>query len=507
MKELKLLKEIAYKERYKYCKDTFGCSPDTASLWLKVVTQNPSKTLLNATLEELNLLLEFSSLDVHERKSKTYRYTCITRYGENYFKEHAKKGRVTKERHYGSDFDKLMMAKAKERGLKNDPDMVKHNSIKQNNTKSKKYGKQKLSEMGRKSALKAIETKKRKYGEDYFREQAKIVFPKASKTKIDKYGTLFPRIESKKSKSEKEIVSFIKEIYFGDIQENKTGLLEDVNKELDVYIPAKNFAIEFDGWFWHSEAYLLCKNNITSLTVEQQFKIKNNLLYKTKLCERKNIRLLHILDLDWSDPQKREIIKSMIASALGIYKKRYFARKLIFKEINNIEGRKVFDENHLQGSCASSRYFALLDKNNQIIQCMSFQIHSNHNHNECELNRMVTLKNTQVIGGFSKLLKNSLKILNISRCVSFIDRGWFDGKGYKSIGFKTVGEVEPSYYYIFNKKRRRREFGMKKNIQKLYEKGLVDYWNPEETEKENMWKNKIPKIWDSGKIKVEYNLQ
>ena len=72
MKELKLLKEIVYKERYKYCKDTFGCSPDTASLWLKVITQNPSKTLLNATLEELNLLLEFSSLDVHERKSKTY---------------------------------------------------------------------------------------------------------------------------------------------------------------------------------------------------------------------------------------------------------------------------------------------------------------------------------------------------------------------------------------------------------------------------------------------------
>ena len=95
MKELKLLKEIVYKERYKYCKDTFGCSPDTASLWLKVITQNPSKTLLNATLEELNLLLEFSSLDVHERKSKTYKYTCITRYGENYFKEHAKKGRIT----------------------------------------------------------------------------------------------------------------------------------------------------------------------------------------------------------------------------------------------------------------------------------------------------------------------------------------------------------------------------------------------------------------------------
>lgn len=462
--------------------------------------------LKKATLQDLQTLEEFCKKDAHERHAIMYKWTCKNRYNEDYFKDHAAKGRKTKEKHYGKDFDKLMMQKAKEAGLEKDSAMKKHNAEKRYRTKLEKYGKDGLSQIARDVAFKAIKTKRYKYGENYFSEQALKNFPKIEATKMERYGTLFPKIEIKTSKEEKSVLNFIKSIYRGCVEENKKGLLSDIHKELDIYIPEKNFAIEYDGWFFHSEANRFYRFNEETYTIENQKKLAMHRYNKTVLCEEANIRLIHILDLDWRDPIKQIIYKSLIAGALGIYKTKYFARKLFFSEIDSKSARKFLNSNHLQGAANASRYFALLDKNQNIIQVMSFQLHSNHNYNECELNRMATILNTQVIGGFSKLLKNSLKVLNVKTCTSYIDRSIFDGKGYYKVGFEKVSETQPCYFYVYKNRVHRREFGMRKNIEKLFNAGILSYWNPDETERINMLKNRIPRIWDCGKIKVRYEL-
>jgi hypothetical protein len=53
--------------------------------------------------------------------------------------------------------------------------------------------------------------------------------------------------------------------------------------ELDIYLPEKNLAIEFDGLFWHNS------NN----------KFKNYHLKKTLLCEKQGIQLIHIFEYEW----------------------------------------------------------------------------------------------------------------------------------------------------------------------------------------------------------------
>ena len=47
---------------------------------------------------------------------------------------------------------------------------------------------------------------------------------------------------------------------------------------------------------------------------------------------------------------------------------------------------------------------------------------------------MSTKLNTQVMGGFSKLIKHS----KLKKFISFVDRRLFNGKGYIASGFKLI---------------------------------------------------------------------
>ena len=55
------------------------------------------------------------------------------------------------------------------------------------------------------------------------------------------------------SQSEKAIVEYIRTFYSGTVLENVKGVLEG-KTELDIYVPDKHLAIEFNGCYWHSDA-------------------------------------------------------------------------------------------------------------------------------------------------------------------------------------------------------------------------------------------------------------
>ena len=69
--------------------------------------------------------------------------------------------------------------------------------------------------------------------------------------------------------------------------------------ELDIYIPSLKLAIEYNGSFWHS----LKKLND-----------KNYHLNKTKLCEEKGIKLIHIFEHEWNN--KRDLILDIIKNMI-----------------------------------------------------------------------------------------------------------------------------------------------------------------------------------------------
>ena len=106
------------------------------------------------------------------------------------------------------------------------------------------------------------------------------------------------------SKGEKEVVSFVKSIYGGEILENHKGLFPSHKQmELDIFLPALNLGIEFDGTYWHSDKFL---RNI------ENDKMKN------QLCEEKGIRLIRVKEEDWAnnreqvEKQIREVIEELM---------------------------------------------------------------------------------------------------------------------------------------------------------------------------------------------------
>ena len=74
-----------------------------------------------------------------------------------------------------------------------------------------------------------------------------------------------------------------------------------VPKELDIYIPSKNIAIEVNGLYWHNIDH----------------KAKEDHLTKYQMCKTKNVRLISI----WEDWQKLcpVLVEDIIKKSLGIY--------------------------------------------------------------------------------------------------------------------------------------------------------------------------------------------
>ena len=89
-----------------------------------------------------------------------------------------------------------------------------------------------------------------------------------------------------KSKSENEIVEYIRGFYNDSILENdRTQIINPITGkflELDIWLPKLNKAIEYNGEYWHRNKYQKYKD-----------KIKQN------FCKENNINLLVINDEDW----------------------------------------------------------------------------------------------------------------------------------------------------------------------------------------------------------------
>lgn len=126
-------------------------------------------------------------------------------------------------------------------------------------------------------------------------------------------------IDELTSIKEKEVLNWIKSLDIENIICSDRLILE--GKELDIYLPKYNLAIEFNGYYWHSD----------------KFKEKNYHLDKTVKCKDKGIDLIHIFENDWSE--KQDVIKSIILKKLNMIEQIDFNK---LEHINNIYNCKEF---------------------------------------------------------------------------------------------------------------------------------------------------------------------
>ena len=291
------------------------------------------------------------------------------------------------------------------------------------------------------------------------------------------------------SRGQNEIKEFI---------ENELGFSTKIRRvagvELDIFVPDKNIAIEYNGLYWHSELH--------------GGKTKDYHLNKTEYCEQNDIHLIHVFEDEWLN--SKDIIKSRLANLFGKSQTKIFAKQCVIKEIPSSVKNEFLDANHLQKSDAS-KYKIGLFYDDELVSVMTFRKpHVSMGYKSdttlIELSRFANKLNYNVVGGASKLFKYALKTYEFNHIISFADRRWTSVNNqtlYDTLGFTRLGSTQPNYWYMERHVVRRPRYDFAKHVILQKFTGA----DPDKSEWENMKMFGWDRIWDCGSLKFEFILK
>ena len=291
------------------------------------------------------------------------------------------------------------------------------------------------------------------------------------------------------TKPELEIMDFIKKYGFECYKDRK--ILK--GKELDIFIPSKQIAIEYNGNFYHTE--------------EGGGKGPKHHLSKTLMCKENGVKLIQIFEDEYME--RRDIVFNKIKHILNLKDDneniiKIAGRKCVIKRINNKMSEDFLEKYHIQGFVSSTLYYGAF-YNDELIAVMNFKKLGKNFEDEWELTRFASNYNYICQGVGGKLLKAFISENNPILIKSFADRRWTideDSNVYIKLGFNFEGYTRPDYKYYncrINRFTRYHKFGFRKHIlmRKYPNAGLTN----EMTETEMTKKLGYDKIWDCGLIK------
>lgn len=246
------------------------------------------------------------------------------------------------------------------------------------------------------------------------------------------------------SNAENELFDYIKSLLPQDTEIIRNSMKVIYPKELDIFIPEKNIAFEYNGLWTHS-ANCVWGN-----------KDKTYHLNKTNDCREQNIDLIHIFEDEWIF--KKDVVKSRIAYILGHHTgKKIFARKCSIKEISSKEKNLFLNNHHLQGQDAANIKLGAYYED-ELIAVMTFSKGkiskgSKPEDGVWELSRFCSNNKYLVIGIASKLLTYFKSNYKWKKIFSYADRRWSTGRVYYKLGFNLEHITKPNYWYIKNYRR------------------------------------------------------
>ncbi len=253
-------------------------------------------------------------------------------------------------------------------------------------------------------------------------------------------------------------------------------------KELDLYFPDYNLAIEINGCYFHSEQY-----NKTQMYH----------LQKTNACISQNIALLQFWDTEINEKWEQTI--NLIDSRLGLHSKLY-ARHTNLQVVNSAEKAQFISTHHLQGDVNSLINLGLYDTTNRLIMVATFgKPRFTKATNTFELLRLCSFSGLQVVGGASKLIKHFVKCYMEPNDVllSYCNRRYSTGNVYYKLGFTLESTSPPGFFYI---DKSGKYAGSRYQWQKHLMKHKLLTFDNTLTASQNMENNGFFKVWDCGQL-------
>ena len=250
-------------------------------------------------------------------------------------------------------------------------------------------------------------------------------------------------------------------------------------KELDVYIPSHNLAIDYNEIYSHS-----------AWSKADELALKPYHISKTTECIHKCVQLLHIFENEWLD--KQDIWKSIIRTKLG-KSDQISCQNCDVRDISTKLANDFCERNHLQGKCVASKALGLF-YNDELVQVITIGKPRYSKKCDFEIIRTATKLNTVITGGISKLLAQC----PTGSYMSYVNRRWSDGNEYQQAGFNFLNLTGPCYWVVDGKTLYHRSAFMKHKL-----KDKLEFFDPDLTEAENCYANGLGRIWDCGSESYE----
>jgi hypothetical protein len=233
----------------------------------------------------------------------------------------------------------------------------------------------------------------------------------------------------KESKGQLEIFEFVKSLTPDAILSDRDAL---GGLELDVYVPSKQFAIEYDGLYWHSEA---CND------VDRAAK-------KTKTAFDRGIRLFRVFEDEWRD--KRSLIESMIKHRIGLVTNSIGARKCGIRELSTKERRDFIERCHLDGDVKSKMAWGLFYDGKLVSALSTRRAFHNLHKDRLEVARFCSEPNLSIPGALARLSSYALRWAKANAydgLMTYVDQRIGQAKGYQLAGFKLIRETKPRFWW------------------------------------------------------------
>ena len=270
-----------------------------------------------------------------------------------------------------------------------------------------------------------------------------------------------------RSAPENELVKWLSS-YF-NIERNKRNIIKP--QELDIFIPEKNIALEFNGLYYHSKK-------------ESTYHLK-----KTENCNKMGIKLIHIFEDEWYYKEKQT--KSLVKDIIDFGKHKIDINKCYIKEITDKEAKRFINKYSLFPHQPSSINLGIFYKN-RLIYVSTFRRSKYTKTHEWELITHCSTFNFSVKNGLIHLTDYFKK--NYSNSLIYYE----DRRYPHNISFNILKITKPTYYYTKNFDRYSRL-----DFSKDKQRKILENYDNNLSEMQNMINNKFNIIYDCGKIIYE----
>ena len=228
---------------------------------------------------------------------------------------------------------------------------------------------------------------------------------------------------------------------------------DDINKEYDFYFPELNYAIEYNGCWWHND-----KNKDPMYHVN-----------KRRNAEMHGIKLLFIWEDEYS--QKEKIVYSYINRILDYDIIKVDGNKCgIVADNDRTINSRYIKKNYLH-DYQRSDINIYLHYNNDMVACLSFRLLSN---GEYLMLYYVEKRGYTVSNGISILFHYFISNYEYFRIICNADCDILEHFDCLRLGFQETAEID-NVYFLYKAKRYKKGINGKNSVTKCYTSGIKIY--------------------------------